>query len=331
MMEPIANQIDENNIISERPMACFWRRIIAFILDYVILFIIGNFLGLLFERQFAALGAFGSAVGFIITTVYFGFLDSYLGKGQSLGKRVFKIQVINGDGHYLPLGKSFGRAAILAIPLTLLPTNMPSMSLSFRAIFSLIQPIMLVSLLYFYIFNRITRQSLHDLLTNSFVLRVNALQPINDRIWPKHYIICFTLVLIIFVGGFNMQYRLIKNNSDLTMIQDLRSELLKINGIDNVGVSLLNMARVNDAYKFRDLNVVVLIHDNSIPLSQLEETIAKTILEKYPQSHDVQEIHIRISYGYNIGITKKYTTFVVDFSPHNWQQRIHAIEKNHTF
>src|SRR5690348_8484732 len=75
------------------PICGFWIRILALIIDSIILGLLGILLGLLFGDFFMSLGSWGRLVGFVIFVFYFGLLQGPFGNGQSLGKKICKIRV----------------------------------------------------------------------------------------------------------------------------------------------------------------------------------------------------------------------------------------------
>ena len=92
-------------------IAALWRRTCAFLLDLLILGLIGSALGVLLDSQFEAMGAWGRLVGFVMALAYFGTLESRLGAGRTLGKRALDIEVIRVDGAPLGVGPAWLRAA----------------------------------------------------------------------------------------------------------------------------------------------------------------------------------------------------------------------------
>ena len=146
-------------------IAGFWKRLLAFIIDGLLLGIVGFLLGLMFFEQFARLGGWGRLVGFIITVSYFGVFNGSIGKGQTIGKRFTKLNVIDRDGQFLSPRKSFPRSAILVLPFflngALIPTSVIMSPLGI--LIGLIVFGIGGAIVYLYIFNRRTRQSLHDL------------------------------------------------------------------------------------------------------------------------------------------------------------------------
>mgnify|MGYP000492098281 CR=1 FL=1 len=111
------------------PICGFWRRLIALLLDGVILAVAGCILGLIFGRYFVRMGPYGRIVGFIITLLYFGLQNSSAGKGQSIGKRALKIKVVDQTGNSISWRKSFLRTFILIIPFYLNGLNLPAASI----------------------------------------------------------------------------------------------------------------------------------------------------------------------------------------------------------
>jgi uncharacterized RDD family membrane protein YckC len=152
----------------------FGQRLGAFIIDLMLLWMVGKILGFFFFEPFARMGEWGIFIGFAIALLYFGILNSAVRQGQTFGKSWMRIRVVDRDSRPISLKKSFIRSTVIISLLwsiyitTLLDFfNSPVwpgitfevLSTSFR--------LMLVLL---YIFNRQTRQSLHDLVVGSYVV-----------------------------------------------------------------------------------------------------------------------------------------------------------------
>src|SRR3989338_11331733 len=97
------------------PICGFWKRIQAFLLDLVLLAFFGLLLGLFLGKLFTPLGIWGRSIGFIITILYFGILNSSIGKGQTVGKGFVGIQVVTTKGQFLRLDRSLLRSGILIL------------------------------------------------------------------------------------------------------------------------------------------------------------------------------------------------------------------------
>ena len=88
----------------------FLRRIGAFFIDGLILGLFGFLLGLFLENYFVQIGGWGRLIGFSIALLYFGLLNSSLNKGQTIGKILLKINVVdtNGAGDNFTSGFMYG-------------------------------------------------------------------------------------------------------------------------------------------------------------------------------------------------------------------------------
>ena len=88
------------------PFAGFWRRIAAFVVDGLVLGLIGYVLGLLLFDVFVSLGAWGRCFGFVVAMAYFVPQEVAHGGGQSLGKRLLRIRVVDAQGRALTPARS---------------------------------------------------------------------------------------------------------------------------------------------------------------------------------------------------------------------------------
>src|SRR5277367_2420382 len=180
-------------------IAGFWRRLFAFCLDGLLLGALGGCMGLVAYDRLVGLGDWGRAVGFTIALVYFGAMDSAIFGGQSFGKRLLGIKVVTADGRPLSLGASTLRATIFCVPYFLNGAMVDA-----GAIFSWLSVLMTLivfglgaSIVYLLIFNRRTRQSVHDLAVGAYVVsaKVGGAAAERERIWRAHFgVIGFILI-----------------------------------------------------------------------------------------------------------------------------------------
>jgi len=319
----------KETIQKDQTISAFWRRSLAFVIDLIILGLIGIALGTALESQLAILGESGPLIGFVITVLYFGILDSYVGKGQSVGDKLLRICVVNKNGEFITLARSFARAAILAIPICLNELYLPMLPAFVQLIIGLLFFSISVAVIYFYLFNRNTRQGFHDIVTKVFVVKANRVkEPIRAIIGQAHFVICSLLVMVVLCGGGYVIYLQHQpaNVEMMTMLTGLQAELAKIEGVDTTGVYVGNQVQSNNGNTIQNMNVTVYTHDPKLDLKVMEDNIINIVLEKYPLASHTKEIQVRIFYGYNIGIAKKYQTHVTAFSPANLERRGHAIE-----
>ncbi len=79
--------------------AGFWIRVVAYIIDLIILIIVSAIVNAVLGNNTALAGL----INFIIGIAYFGYFWSASGHGQTLGMRVFKLRVIRTDGSALTM------------------------------------------------------------------------------------------------------------------------------------------------------------------------------------------------------------------------------------
>src|SRR6266542_4032026 len=79
--------------------ADFWIRAIAYIIDAIILGIVGAVIGAVLGNNASLTGL----INLILGIVYFVYFWSASGNGQTLGMRVFKLRVIRTDGSALTM------------------------------------------------------------------------------------------------------------------------------------------------------------------------------------------------------------------------------------
>ncbi|MBZ0305021.1 MAG: RDD family protein [Anaerolineae bacterium] len=184
---------------SELQIATFWQRMAADLIDLLLLLVFFFLLGLLFPDYFFSIGPGGRIFSFGISVAYFGLLGSRHGRGQTLGKRLLKITVVNAQGQYLLKRRSFIRAGLLFTLLSINGWAMPPLSTTTVGL--LAQGTLtiggLLALAYSYLFNLETRQGPHDLITDTYVARIppkNGLPaPYRPRVHERIVAILFAL------------------------------------------------------------------------------------------------------------------------------------------
>src|SRR4051812_37143947 len=170
---PPALPPDSTGPAHQAQIAGFWRRVGAAFIDYIIIAACGVVLGLLFSEQFMRMGGWGRLIGAAVAAVYFVPLNSRIGGGNTIGKRALGVRVVNANGRTISVSRSLVRFCVLALPFFLNGVAVPGQSvfswwmiLSGVAVFGLGPAI-----LYLIAFNGPTRQSVHDLIVGSYVVR----------------------------------------------------------------------------------------------------------------------------------------------------------------
>lgn len=103
----------ESTEMIEGRVAGFWIRLASDLLDATILGTIGFFISWIFRDALLPLGERAVVFGGAITLAYTGLLQSSIGRGQTIAKRILRLRVLRLDGQYLSLDRSLTRWAIL--------------------------------------------------------------------------------------------------------------------------------------------------------------------------------------------------------------------------
>lgn len=176
----------------DRQIARFWPRLGALAIDCVLLGIVGMLLGAVLFDPLARMGMYARLIGFAIALGYFGICNSRIGGGQTLGKRWLQVRVVDADGRLLSLPRSLLRYVVLGLPFFVngLPLSTSQAMSPLGDVLALIVFGGMFAIGYLYVFNRRTRQSLHDLAVGSYVERFErTARPVPfPRIWRGHLI-----------------------------------------------------------------------------------------------------------------------------------------------
>lgn len=102
------------------PWAGFWRRLLAFLIDQVILGAIGTAIVFSAYDPITDLGLNGRWIGLAVATLYYGIFNSAIGRGRTPGKVAMGLRVVKAKGGGL-MGapRALGRGLVLELPLIL--------------------------------------------------------------------------------------------------------------------------------------------------------------------------------------------------------------------
>jgi uncharacterized RDD family membrane protein YckC len=313
--------IDEISV--GRPICGFWRRLVAFIVDSIVLGLLGLALGAIFGQQFALLGALGPLVGFSIAICYFGIMNSRIGNGQSLGKKILKICVVNKEGKLISVKRSFFRAAIFSV-LVCNGLSLSSVPIIEQFV-SLIVTMISIGTIYFYLFNRKTRQGIHDIICGSYVYKVDAVSTsITIAVSRVHYL----AYSIIFLAVTFASYTFSNQNESLLSVY---RELNKLDGVYAANVNNMTTKQVfdpkigiMDGKASTRLTATVFVYKNPKKEEELKDKIAKVVLDNYSSMQNVQTMIVDIRYGYNIGIAHNYIDSWTTGPTQKWKEKLQS-------
>lgn len=306
-------------------IAGFWRRLFAFAIDTCLIGIIGFLLGLFLFDYFVQLGGWARLVGFGTALLYFGLMNSVVFQGQTIGKRLTKIKVVSKNGESLGVGKSFLRFGIVGIPFFLngAPIKQDVLMSWGGIVISIALFGLGSSIVYLVIFNRKTRQSLHDLIIDSYVVSTNATM-IGERedLWKGHY----AVVSLLFIAAALLPV-VTANLAETAPFSELLSLQRAIQNEPevqyasvNIGKSTLTTLNTGTTVTNSISSRIVLAKklDN---YEELADRSAQIILRDYPRAIEKDLITVTISYGYDIGISSAWKSQNFSLSPEQWRGR----------
>ena len=305
--------------INKKMICGFWRRIAAFIIDVIILSAIGFILGLLLEDVFVQLGEWGRLIGFIISISYFGIMNSSKFDGQTFGKKLFKIQVVDSSNSTIGLSKSFLRYSFLAALFSLNGIHITDQTVSSYLAYPLSFIIFggVFSIVYLYLFNRVTRQSLHDLMVGTYVVNISRSQERFGMTWRPHLFIVSSL-FVIGTASPEIASKFIENEP----FQEILLTQQTINKLDVVryaGVMqssrVLTSAKSGNSSSFTYVSAQVNLYEKDVGNNDFARELAELVVSSYPDSRSQNLIQISLIYGYDIGIWSKWYKENYSFNP----------------
>jgi uncharacterized RDD family membrane protein YckC len=307
----------------DRDVAALWRRFVAFGVDAIIVGVAASIVALPFFDAFSHLGAWGRLVGFFIALPYFAILNSKIGGGQTLGKRWMHIEVVDKGGNTIPFSKSVARYAWFAIPYYLngipLPTRTP------WVISSLLSTVFFVvfgATLYLVLFNRRTRQGIHDLAIGSYVADADKIGPLKTaEIWKPHWAILGVLLVGIGAGAYLLGNKLAGWGPFPELLADVRLAE-DVPGVQAAQVQDLHWSNWGSSDKKRILVISVRWTGRSEDEDAGADEIAKRILKLDPGVTERDFLRVVMIRGYDLGIAQAQITKSYEHTPADWNSRV---------
>jgi uncharacterized RDD family membrane protein YckC len=304
--------------------------------DCLILNLIGRGLGTALFNAISQLGGWGYLLGFCISAGYFATLESSIGSGQSVGKRLMSLRVVSAQGTSLTFGKSLLRFAVFStphflngllwLPVTRTPPTLPLIVLFFALGVS-------GSTLYLLIFNRQTRQGLHDVVVAGYVVNSRAIGVVNaPPIWDTHWMVLRWYLSLLFLFGASSVF--IENNlNKLGPVIQTREDVRLIENMDRVQLARVKSVKPLKWNAFMKSNPLATKHALIINVWWTGETaadeafadqVASQILKSDPNVQKQDQFWVVISRGYYLGIASRGYSKTFAHTPAEWRQRLLA-------
>jgi uncharacterized RDD family membrane protein YckC len=315
----------ENNLF----ISNFWTRIGAFMIDLIILGIFGFILGFIFKNFFISLGENAKLIGWFITLAYFSFLNSNYHNGQTFGKKIMNIQVTDIKGHFISLKTSFIRALILTSPFCL--NGYKIQGVSALSAVTIIQALLIFGLgsgiIIFYIFNKGTRQSIHDIIAKTYVVQTSR----NNQMtmMPPLGKLPFYITSVIFLTILSFNIYNFTNNSKISKLIPVYEKILQQDGISDASVTM-ELNPLVDSIGTKHFVYTVRIKTNknldniynpevNLQNPELKQTVGTFINSKaYETDNDI--LNVVVISGFDIGIARQNKSFNIYKPIYLWRK-----------
>ena len=248
-----------------------------------------------------------------------GVLQGRLFNGQTIGKKILKIKVVNSSNEFIPFGKSILRSLVLLIPIFL---NGAQFTETITNSF-LIYPISFIifggflASIYLYIFNRTTRQSLHDIAVGTYVVNANASIQETEKIWGNHLLLTALIFLVAALAPI-LTPKLIEDKSykNLSIAQ---SAIMKNTNVSSASVfsgwTTFNSSTNKDSKTTTYIRIQALLKTKDIEDKVFAKKLATSAMENIPEDAKVDTIQIILVSGYDIGIWSQSVNYTHVFKP----------------
>jgi uncharacterized RDD family membrane protein YckC len=301
-----------------------WRRIVAAIVDGLIVGVAAFLIGIPWFDVFSRLGIWGPVVGFFMALPYYAILNSKMGGGQTLGKRLMHLQVVDAQGNPISFGKSLLRYGILAgayafdkLPLSL--TRTPGIVFT---LISITVSVVVGATIYLIVFNRPRRQGVHDLAVGSFVADADMSGPVKlEPTWKMHWVILGVLAILVLGSEKLVGNRLEKWGPMPQLLADVRL-VEGMAGVQRAGVQDLNWTSSHSGVTKRLFIVSAFWTGERSDDEAFADKVAKLILQNDPQAQDHDVLRVVVIRGYDLGIARAQRTDPVERTPAEWKARL---------
>jgi hypothetical protein len=237
---------------------------------------------------------------------------------KQLVKKLLNIRVVDSSNSTISLPKSFLRYSFLAIPFSLNGAQITNEVLLSYLVYPLSFIIFggLFSISYLYIFNRVTRQSLHDLAVGTYVVNVDVSTEELSSVWKPH--------LAVVAGLFITAALIPVFTSDLAKSEPFKGLLATQEVINNnKSVKYAGVTEGSSIFTSSDsgsqtttyVNTQAFLYKNNIEDSDIAKQLAEIIINTYPESRNKSMIQVTLTYGYDIGIASKWNSYNHRFNP----------------
>lgn len=292
------------------PIANFWARIAAFLVDVALLAVVAGIISVALGDTPYLPPMLYRLIGLAFVLSYFGILPSSVAAGQTFGQCLFHLEVVDRHGALISLPRALCRACILWLPslLSHLPLSLATQLSPAGLLLGFVIFTTFGGLCYFYLFNRITRQSLHDLLCGTYVVRERHREPITLSMSQIHFRVFPSLVVLGLISGILvLQLPLFRGMAELAKCY------AKVPGGVVTGINVMWLSTGQ-----RYLSITVM-PDGTVPTREVVAQVGQLTLQQYPQISQMDQLIITAHYQRCLLLHTKTNDYTWFRPPQQWQ------------
>jgi uncharacterized RDD family membrane protein YckC len=301
-------------VLGEGRIAGFWIRLFADILDAVVLGAIGFLITTVFRDGLLRLGERAALLGIPFTLLYTGVLQSHIGGGQTLAKRLLGLRVLRLDGQFLSLDRSLVRWSIMgilcygtAVAYAFSSVAPGFLAWGFASAIGGAQLALSLGCIFLVPFHPLKR-GFHDLLTGSIVIRngklpVELIQRVHNPRRDRRLVIAGVVVAALgTVVGLAVASRLIPSGQSGARVLKEISAM----GIQNAAVTDVRFGGAGQAMRtIAVTGYLPTTADGSARVPDAEDKILALVRREFPLDAS-DKIAVSLRKGITVGIYSSY-------------------------
>lgn len=294
----------------------FFQRVAAFLVDGLILGVVGSAVGWGAYEFWTALPGPTRLVGGAAATLYFGLLTARGFGGRTLGMRLTGLKVIGTDGRGLGLPVALWRALILQAPLTLNGVRLedPGDALRlplFTALAAVVFGLTLAQLILLFLPGR---RLVHDLISGAHVVRNDADERPTARSRAAWIVTAICVVAAgAAAGTFERWFPKTFAGVDLAGLETVQRRVGKLPGVLDASVVEQTVSSFGEPGS-RRLVVIARVASLKGDKQKRADEIAAEVRRAYALSPD-QELVVTLQQSFDIAIAQGSTTWSTSYGP----------------
>jgi uncharacterized RDD family membrane protein YckC len=243
----------------------------------------------------ARLGVFAQLIGLAAATLYTALFNSRIGGGQTLGKWAFGILVVGANGRPISFARSLGRSVVFWIAVAQ-PQRIRDIALQSESVAVVMVSLFLavafgLGILYLLLFNRETRQGLHDLIVGTFVVEKHGVPRVIPVPLPRvhRYVLAGLFVL-----------------TGVAMILETPSQRRQVFEFQRFEHQLRHIEAFQELRHFREsgktLEIGVQLNRPPESFEAVQRQVAGIVLSAYPAADGIEQMKVTVACNCYLGI-----------------------------